>query len=52
MNDTSIMPFGKFKGIELQEVPDSYLIWLHKEGKCYGELKAYIEDNFDVLVNR
>ena len=50
MDDTSKMPFGQHKGLELQDVPDDYLIWLHKAGKCYGPLKEYIEDNFDVLV--
>lgn len=49
MNDNSIMPFGKHQGEKLANVPAAYLIWLHKEGKCFGELKKYIEENMDVL---
>lgn len=29
--DDSPMPFGKFKGKPLKDVPASYLIWLHGE---------------------
>jgi uncharacterized protein (DUF3820 family) len=25
-----IMPFGKFKGSPLEEIPDQYLLWLGK----------------------
>lgn len=52
MKDTDLMPFGKYKGKEMQDVPDDYLIWLHKENKCFGKLKEYIEDNFDVTVKK
>lgn len=49
MTDTSLMPFGKFKNAKMANVPADYLLWLHKEGKCFGELKRYIEENLDVL---
>jgi len=49
MNDNSIMPFGKFKGFKLANVPADYLLWLYNANKCYGDLKAYIKDNLDVL---
>lgn len=49
MKDESIMPFGKYKGAKLANVPASYLIWLYDNGKCYGELKKYIEENMDSL---
>ena len=26
-----IIPFGKYKGIDMEDVPDSYLIWLKGE---------------------
>jgi uncharacterized protein (DUF3820 family) len=47
MDDNSIIPFGVHKGKKLANVPSHYLIWLHKENKCFGELKKYIEDNMD-----
>ncbi len=49
MDDKTLMPFGKFKGEKLANVPDSYLLWLHKEGKLYGEFKRYVEDNLDAI---
>lgn len=49
MTDTSPMLFGKFKNHKMANVPADYLLWLLKEGKCYGALKKYIEENIDVL---
>ena len=49
MNDNSRMPFGKYVNEKMANVPAHYLLWLHKESKCFGELKKYIEDNLDVL---
>jgi uncharacterized protein (DUF3820 family) len=49
MDDNSIMPFGKYKGIELANVPAKYLLWLYYEGNLSGQLKKYITDNLDVL---
>jgi uncharacterized protein (DUF3820 family) len=49
MNDSTIIQLGKYKGEKLANIPASYLIWLHKENKCFGDLKNYIEDNMDVL---
>lgn len=49
MNDESIMPFGKYKGEKLANVPPDYLLWLFDNGKCYGEVRQYIEDNLEVL---
>lgn len=47
--DESIMPFGIHKGKTMANVPAKYLIWLYEMDKVYGELKAYIQDNLDVL---
>lgn len=33
LDDTSKMPFGKHKGIPMQDVPASYLHWLWTNGK-------------------
>lgn len=49
MNDNSIMPFGKYKGEKMANVPPDYLIWLYDNDKCYGEVKNYIFDNLEVL---
>ncbi len=47
--DNSPMPFGKYKGEKMENVPASYLLWLYDENKCNKEVRDYIEDNIDVL---
>lgn len=49
LTDESLMPWGKYQGDEMINVPASYLIWLYDNNKCSGDVKAYIEDNYDVL---
>lgn len=49
MNDNSLMPFGMHRDKKLEDVPARYLLWMYGEGKLYGELKKYVEDNKDVL---
>lgn len=51
MTDNDPMPFGKYKGDKLANVPASYLIWLYDNEKCYSYLKLakYIKDNMDAL---
>jgi uncharacterized protein (DUF3820 family) len=55
MKDEDPMPFGKYKGTKMANVPDSYLLWLYnrimvkaESGKNLNEeesrLLAYIED--------
>lgn len=49
MTDESLMPFGKFKGRALANVPAAYLIWVWEETEVREPLKSYIKDNLDVL---
>lgn len=49
MNDNSVMPFGKYKGEKMANVPADYLLWLYENNKCYGEIKQYIKDNLEVI---
>jgi len=50
MNDESIMPFGKYRGEKMANIPPDYLLWLYDNSKCYGEVRKYIADNLDVLL--
>jgi uncharacterized protein (DUF3820 family) len=43
------MPWGKYKGVKMANVPASYLIWLYENSKCDKQVKEYIKDNEDVL---
>jgi uncharacterized protein (DUF3820 family) len=49
MDDNSIMPFGKYKGELMANVPPEYLIYMYDNNKCYGDVKKYIADNLEVL---
>lgn len=47
--DTDLMPFGKYKGTPMQDVPASYLEWLKNEG-CSNSLVAnYIHNSWDAI---
>jgi uncharacterized protein (DUF3820 family) len=54
--DNSKMPIGKFKDVEMIDVPAEYLLKVHEENQG-KEIKSedlksvmeYIEDNLDVL---
>ena len=50
LTDNSYMPFGKYKGDKMADVPASYLIWLYDNSKCSMEVLKYIHKNHDVLV--
>ncbi len=51
------MPFGKYKGVQMANVPADYLLWLYSEytdpnprfGFISQPVKLYIEDNIDLL---
>lgn len=32
MTDQDLMPFGKYKGEKMEDVPASYLLWLRDQG--------------------
>ena len=52
--DTDLMPFGKHKGHQMQEVPASYLLWLWNNGlsqeTATSNVAAYIEENLQALT--
>jgi hypothetical protein len=46
------MPYGKYKGRPMQDVPASYLHWLWTNGKEHDRqdpVAQYIRDNLDAL---
>jgi uncharacterized protein (DUF3820 family) len=49
MNDESLMPWGRYKGYNMINVPASYLIWLYENNKCDDQVREYIEDNLSFL---
>ena len=43
LDDNSPMPFGKYRGKKMIDVPASYLLWLYENGNTFGEMKDYLE---------
>lgn len=38
-----VMPWGKFQGASLEDIPASYLLWLVEESHCPEMLKAWVD---------
>ena len=49
LTDNSLMPFGKYKGYAMTNVPASYLIWIFENNKCTKEVAIYISENLENL---
>jgi uncharacterized protein (DUF3820 family) len=47
--DSTPMPFGKYLGKPLVNVPAHYLLWLYNNGLDHHALKQYIISNLDAL---
>jgi uncharacterized protein (DUF3820 family) len=50
MSDQDLMPFGKYKGEKMEDVPASYLLWLRDRGCGDLLVKGYIEENLAALL--
>ncbi|TDQ09553.1 DUF3820 family protein [Pedobacter metabolipauper] len=48
---TMKMPFGKYKGRILCDLPESYLIWFHREGFPPGKLGELIATLYEIKLN-
>lgn len=52
INDLDPMPFGKYKGTPMQDVPASYLHWVWHNtttDNCNGSLYSYIKFSVSAL---
>ena len=46
-----VMPFGKYKGELLLDLPEPYLVWFHGEGWPNGVLGERMAAMYEVKVN-
>lgn len=47
--DHTPMPFGKYRGTTMANVPAVYLLWLFNKGCDHDGVKQYINSNLDIL---
>ncbi len=45
------MPFGKYKGFILRELPENYLLWMHQKGYPDGKLGVLLETLYEIKLN-
>lgn len=45
------MPYGKYQGILLVDLPEPYLVWMRQKGFPGGELGAMLQCIYEVKVN-
>ncbi len=46
-----IMPFGKYAGRKLIELPEPYLVWFHSKGFPEGKLGQQLALMYEIKLN-
>lgn len=47
----AVMPFGKYKGSRLLELPEPYLVWFNKQGFPDGKLGRQMALMYEIKLN-
>ncbi len=45
------MPFGKYKGRKIIDLPDYYMSWYYQKGFPKGELGQLLEATYEIKLN-
>ena len=45
------MPFGKYKGRILCDLPEPYLVWFHQKGFPPGEIGILLSTLYEIKLN-
>ena len=45
------MPFGKYKGVSLIDLPEPYVVWFHENGFPEGELGRLLGLLYEIKLN-
>ena len=45
------MPFGKFQGVALIDLPEPYVVWFHENGEAKGEFGELMNELYEIKVN-
>ena len=49
ITNNSTIPFGKYAGEKMANVPPEYLLWIFENNKCTPDVAKYIADNLEVI---
>lgn len=45
------MPFGKYEGKYLLNLPEAYFVWFKQKGFPDGKLGRFMEEMYDIKIN-
>lgn len=48
---TTKMPFGKYKGYFVSDLPEHYLVWYHSKGFPAGSLGMLLNTIYEIKLN-
>ena len=48
---TKRMPYGKYKGRLICDIPEHYLIWMQKQGFPDGKLGMWLSTMYEIRLN-
>jgi uncharacterized protein (DUF3820 family) len=48
---TTRMPFGKYQGVVLIDLPESYVVWFHTKGLPEGQLGQLLGLLYEIKLN-
>ncbi len=48
---TTRMPFGKYKGRLLVDLPEPYVVWYHRSSYPAGDLGGLMRELYEIKVN-
>jgi uncharacterized protein len=48
---TMTMPFGKYKGLRLVDLPEPYLVWFSRKGFPEGKLGEMLQAVYEIKLN-
>lgn len=45
------MPYGKYKGLPLIDLPEPYVVWIHSNGYPAGKLGQLLAQLYEIKLN-
>lgn len=48
---TKRMPYGKYKGSLICDIPEHYLIWVQRQGFPQGKLGIWLQTMYEIKLN-